>query len=89
MVLVVLLWSVHGSSQEAQGKCCILAYPMTHSPHAYTGGQKVGHVLPYSGILTHSYLKGHVKIVVWIYGNFDNNFGIKKDCTNYLKESCR
>ena len=38
--------------------------------------------------LTHSHLKGLMKIVVWIYGNFDNNFGIKKYFTKYLKESC-
>ena len=27
-------------------------------------------------------------IVVWIYGSFDNNFGIKEDFEKYLKESC-
>ena len=30
------------------------------------------------GCLTHLHLKGHMKIVVMIYGSFDNNFGIKK-----------
>ena len=30
-------------------------------------------------LLTHLHLKGPMKIVVWIYGSFDNNFGIKKD----------
>ena len=38
--------------------------------------------------LTHSHLKDLMKIVVWIYGSFDNNFGLKKDFTKYLKESC-
>ena len=26
-----------------------------------------------------------MKIVVWIYGGFDNNFGIMKDFTKYLE----
>ena len=41
-----------------------------------------------SNDLTHSHLKGHMKIVVWMSGSFDNNFGIMKDFTKYLKESC-
>ena len=29
-----------------------------------------------------------LKVVVWIYYTFDNNFEIENDFANYLKESC-
>ena len=40
-------------------------------------------------VLTHQYLKVPLKIVVWIFGTFDNNLEIKIGFTKYLKKNCR
>ena len=40
-------------------------------------------------ILTHSCLKIFLMSVVWTCHTFENNFGMKHEFTNYLKESCR
>ena len=38
---------------------------------------------------THSLLKTHLTNVIWIYGTFENNFGINFKLKKYLKESCK
>ena len=37
--------------------------------------------------LTHTWLKVHLGIFVWIYDTFENNFGSENGFTTYLKES--